>query len=97
MNPDWRLWEKKSWEATRSIGDVDIVVIKDYYGIGRHTGVSYGFSPFEAIDATGTVKDKNIEFTFLVQNGKSIIATIDACGKIVGPPGFYTKIGGLIM
>jgi len=75
-----------------------IVMVKDYYGIGKHVGKPYAFGPYEPIPATGKiVRDENIEVTFVVKNGKIITSKIDACGKLVGPPGFYTKIGGIII
>ena len=88
----WRVMEVKDMQA-----GVTTVVVKDYHGIGKHTGTPYGFGPFPPIDPTGTVvKDENIEFTFTVKEGKITDATIDAFGGLVGPPGFYTKIGGVL-
>lgn len=74
-----------------------IVKVKDYYGEGRHTGTPYTFEPFPDIPATGiNVRDANIELQFLVKNDKVAKMIIDADGQLVGPPGFYTKIGGVI-
>ena len=74
-----------------------IVEVGDYFGIGKHEGRPYAFGPYEAIPATGkTVRDEKILFTFFVKDGKIIKAIVDAFGDIVGPPGFYTKIGGII-
>ena len=80
------------------------IVVQDYYGIGKHTGDPYFFGPYEPIEAKGIeVRDEDIEFTFTLTRNKSSTssykisdAKIDAHGKVVGPPGFYTKIGGLI-
>ncbi|CAB9516591.1 expressed unknown protein [Seminavis robusta] len=75
-----------------------VVVVNDYYGIGKHTGKAYGFGPYPPVEPTGkTVRDENIEFTFTVSDGKIVDATIYAFGELVGPPGFYTKIGGVIL
>ena len=75
-----------------------VVVIKDYYGIGKHTGTPYSFGPYPPVEPTGTtVRDENIEFTFTVRDGKIVNATIYAFGEVVGPPGFYTKVGGMII
>jgi len=74
-----------------------IVKVKDYYGIGRHDGKPYTFEPCEAIPATGiTVRDSDVEIRFFVKDGKIMQMDIDAKGQLVGPPGFYTKIGGVI-
>ena len=74
-----------------------IVEVGDYFGVGKHEGKPYAFGPYEAIPATGiTIRDKKILFTFFVKDGKIRKATVDAFGDIVGPPGFYTKIGGVI-
>ena len=89
------------WKCIRVAGTsqwgVDIV-LEDYYGIGTHTGKPFGFGPYEPIPPTGlTVQDEYIEFTISVKDGKISRACIDAFGQMVGPPGFYTKIGGMIM
>merc|ERR1712176_1225567 len=74
-----------------------VVKIKDYHGVGKHDGKPYAFGPYEAIPATGRiVRDNPIQLTLYVKNGKIIKCLIDAFGEIVGPPGFYTKIGGVI-
>lgn len=75
------------------------IVIEDYYGVGRHTGKPYKFGPYPEVEPIGKkVRDENIEFTFIVnEEGKINHATIYAFGKVVGPPGFYSKIGGIIM
>merc|ERR1712224_899731 len=74
-----------------------VVTVKDYYGIGKNDGVPYGFGPYEDIPATGIiVRDDPIQFQFLVKGGKVMKMFADAYGEIVGPPGFYTKIGGVI-
>ena len=89
-------WKSMKIGGTNSFG-TDIV-IEDYYGIGTHTGRPFGFGPYDPIPPTGlTVQDEYIEFTITVKDGKITRATIDAFGQMVGPPGFYTKIGGLIM
>ena len=84
-------------------GDTVKIVVQDYYGIGKHTGDPYFFGPYEPIEAKGIeVRDEDIEFTFTLTEDKATSsykisdAKIDAHGKVVGPPGFYTKIGGLI-
>ncbi|CAB9531929.1 unknown protein [Seminavis robusta] len=74
-----------------------VVVAKDYYGIGKHTGAPYFFGPYPPVEPTGkTVRDENIEFTFTVRDGKIVDADIYAFGEMVGPPGFYTKVGGIL-
>jgi len=74
-----------------------VVTVTDYYGTGKHDGVPYGFGPYEEIPATGiTVKIAPIKFEFFVKDGKVMKMVIDADGEIVGPPGFYTQIGGVI-
>jgi len=74
-----------------------VIKVRDYYGIGKHDGKPYAFGPYEEIPPTGiTVRDEDIQFTFIVKDGKLVNAKIDAFGGLVGPPGFYTKIGGII-
>ena len=95
--PDLRFYWKSMKIHERSSDGVAII-IEDYYGIGTHTGPAYGFGPYEPVPTTGiTVRDEPIEVTFTVKDGKITNAVVDAFGKIVGPPGFYTKIGGLII
>ena len=90
-------WKGMKTSGTDSKTGGKVVKVKDYYGVGKHTGKPYAFGPYEDIPATGKiVRDENLEFTFIVKDGKIIHATIDADGKVVGPPGFYTKIGGII-
>eukprot|EP00523_Entomoneis_sp_CCMP467_P010116 CAMPEP_0168729800 /NCGR_PEP_ID=MMETSP0724-20121128/6401_1 /TAXON_ID=265536 /ORGANISM="Amphiprora sp., Strain CCMP467" /LENGTH=261 /DNA_ID=CAMNT_0008776717 /DNA_START=81 /DNA_END=869 /DNA_ORIENTATION=+ len=75
------------------------VVVEDYYGIGTHTGAPFSFGPYEPIPATAIkAKDDFIEHGFLVNHDGLISKSyVKAFGKIVGPPGFYQKIGGLII
>jgi len=74
-----------------------VVKVGDYYGIGKHDGKPYAFGPYEAIPATGKIcRDNPIQFTMYVKNGKIMKSVIVASGKIVGPPGFYTRLGGVI-
>ena len=89
-------WESMSIKGQDKDGSV-LVAIQDYYGIGKHTGAPYFFGPYPPVPTSNkTVRDENIEFTFTVKNGKITNATIDAFGMVVGPPGFYTKIGGVV-
>lgn len=91
-------WKKMKIASQDQTTGVTVVKVKDYYGIGKHTGAPYAFGPYEAIPATDkTVRDENIEFLFFVKDGKLIKAEINAFGKVVGPPGFYAKIGGLLI
>jgi len=75
------------------------VLITNYYGVGTHTGKPYHFGPYPPVEPQGAVvRDENIQVSLWIQGGTSIVRVdIHAFGKLVGPPGFYTKIGGLIM
>ena len=93
----WKSMSIKGINGPESKHPGTVVVIKNYYGIGTHTGKPYGFGPYPPIAATGKrIRDQKIEFTFVVRDGKISHAIIDAFGQVVGPPGFYTKLGGLI-
>jgi len=90
-------WKYMKISGIDSATGCTIVKVRDYYGIGKHTGKPYAFGPYEAIPATGKiVQDENISWAFFVKDGKIVKTTLDAYGEIVGPPGFYSKIGGVI-
>ena len=97
-------WSRMKLKKITDNGNTVKIVVKDYYGVGKHTGEPLGFGPYDPIPATGLeVRDENIEFTFTLsrEHGKEgtfkiVNAKINAFGQMVGPPGFYSKIGGLI-
>lgn len=94
----WRSMKVQGTNSNTSRNPGTVVVIKDYYGIGTHTGAPYHFGPYPPIERTNKiVRDADIEFTFIVRDGKIVNATVYAFGEAVGPPAFYTKIGGVIM
>jgi ketosteroid isomerase-like protein len=94
----WKSMKIKGVQGPESRHPGTVVVIEDYYGLGKHTGKPYFFGPYPPVDPAGMeVRDDDIEFTITVQDGKITNATIDAFGKMVGPPGFYSKIGGVII
>jgi hypothetical protein len=94
----WRSMKVQGTNSSTSRNPGTVVVIKDYYGIGKHTGAPYFFGPYPPVETSYlTVQDAIIELTFTVRDGKIANVTIYAFGEVVGPPGFYTKIGGLIM
>ena len=90
----WRWMTVSGFDAATNC---TVVEVKDYYGIGKHDGKPYAFGPYEAIPATGkTIQDEKIRMRFFVRDGKIIKVVIDAYGELVGPAGFYHKIGGVI-
>ncbi|XRB24159.1 SnoaL-like domain-containing protein [Pseudoscourfieldia marina] len=67
---------------------------------GTHTGGAFSPAPhLEAIPATGKAVTIGPEtFTVYMKDGKVTAVTVEClhAGKPVGPPGFYTEIGGVM-
>ena len=86
---------KVSWESVKEIRP-GVVLIKDYRAAGTHTGAPYSFGPYKPIPATGKyVEEDPCQLTLHIKKGKVSKFQIDVRdGDLVGPPGYYQKIGG---
>jgi hypothetical protein len=92
--PDLKVY----WDAVQEIAP-NVVMVKSFRGTGTHTGAPFFFGPFPPISATGIyVEEDPCHMTFTIRNGKYINVEADCySGDLVGPPGFYHKIGGKMM
>ena len=73
------------------------VHLYDYQSTLTHTGKPYSFGGYDPIEAKGTVvKDHIPHIIYKVQGGIVTNMEILAEGKIVGLPGIYLAIGGVI-
>jgi hypothetical protein len=83
------------WDSIEEIAPGKVKVT-NFVGRGTHTGAPYGFGPFPPIPATGIVVEEDPCHLYIsVKNGKMTKFVIDTyCGDLVGPPGYYQKIGG---
>lgn len=85
-----------TWSSIEAYG-CGRVIVKNYKGRGHHTGAPFGFEPFDPIAAKGTfVEDEPIELDLLIQDGKVAHCVTKAFGALVGPPGYYIKLGGVL-
>jgi hypothetical protein len=73
-----------------------VVVVTNFQGKGTHTGKPFSFGQFPPIAATGIrVEEDPCHLTINVEKNKMTMFVIDTyCGDLVGPPGYYHKIGG---
>ena len=93
----WKSMSIKGVNGPASKHPGTVVVVKRFFGVGAHTGKPYGFGPYPLVETTGKkCWDSNMDCTFVVQDGKICHVMVDAFGEVVGPPGFYTQIGGMI-
>jgi hypothetical protein len=87
------------WQSIKEVSPGKVVV-KNFGAQGTHTGVPFAFDPYPAIAATGkSFEDPPLDFTITIDatTGKITHGQIDSFGSLVGPPGIYTQIGGVIM
>jgi len=86
---------KMKWDSVQEVAP-GVVVVKNFVGRGTHTGKPFGFGPFPKIPATYKVVEEDpCHLTIKIKNGKMSRFIIDTyCGDLVGPPGYYQKIGG---
>ena len=71
--------------------------MEDYYGKGTHTGEPFAFGPYPPLPPKGVqVQDEPIQLTLTVTQGKIAKCEVVAHGNQVGPPGFYSKLGGIL-
>ncbi|KAL7580606.1 hypothetical protein ACA910_003723 [Epithemia clementina (nom. ined.)] len=90
--PDFRFL----YHSIKSI-DEDRVLVKKYSGYGTHTGEPYSFGPYPPLEAKGIkFRDSPVDLTLTVKNGKIAHVICDAKGALVGPPGIYSKLGGIL-
>jgi hypothetical protein len=74
-----------------------VVVVTNFQGKGTHTGKPFSFGQFPSIAATGIkVEEDPCHLTITVEHNKkmSMFVVDTYCGDLVGPPGYYNKIGG---
>lgn len=71
------------------------VVFRGLVASGTHTGEPYGFGPYEAIPPEGKkfVNDEE-ELQLFFRDGKISRYVFLTVGKLSGPPGVYTQLGG---
>jgi hypothetical protein len=83
------------WDSVEEISP-GVVLVTNFHGSGTHTGKPFSFGPFPPIAATGIrVKEDPCQLTINVANTKMASIVIDIySGDLVGPPGYYHKIGG---
>lgn len=85
-----------TWSSIEACGP-DRVIVKTYQASGHHTGAPFGFEPFDPIAPKGTfVEDEPMELNLLIQDGKVAHCITKAFGALVGPPGYYVKLGGVL-
>ncbi|KAL7560051.1 hypothetical protein ACA910_000088 [Epithemia clementina (nom. ined.)] len=78
--------------------DEERVLISNLYAYGTHTGAPFSFGPYPPLEAKGAkFQDAPIELTATVKNGKIAHSLCDAKGEMVGPPGMYEQLGGILM
>ncbi|KAL7565495.1 hypothetical protein ACA910_012233 [Epithemia clementina (nom. ined.)] len=78
--------------------DEERVVISNLYAYGTHTGAPFSFGPYPPLEAKGAkFQDAPIELTATFRNGKIAHSVCDAKGEMVGPPGMYEQLGGILM
>ena len=89
---------KMVWDSIEEVQPGEVVV-KNFQGRGTHTGKPFGFGPFRALPAKGVVVAEDpCHLTITVVKGKMVKFVIDTyCGDLVGPPGYYQKIGGIMV
>lgn len=87
--------QKVRWDSIEEIAPGKVMV-KNFVGRGTHTGKPFGFGPFPPIPPTGIVVEEDpCHLLITVSKGKMTKFVIDTyCGDLVGPPGYYQKIGG---
>jgi hypothetical protein len=69
----------------------------DYRSKITHTGKPYAFGGYDPIEAKGTVVEDHIpHIIYKVKDGLVTNMEILAEGKVVGLPGIYLAIGGVI-
>lgn len=75
-----------------------VVHLFDYDSTITHTGAPYSFGGYEPIEAKGTVVHDHIPHIIIKVNEEGIIYSMElnAEGKVVGLPGIYLAIGGII-
>jgi hypothetical protein len=88
---------KMIWDSIEEISP-GVVVVTNFQGKGTHTGKPFSFGPFPPIAATGIrVEEDPCHLTINIENNKMTLFVIDTyCGDLVGPPGYYNKIGGVL-
>jgi len=92
----WASFPDLHFETTTT-ADTGAVVTVDLQVSGTHSGVAYGFGPYDPIPTTGKkVKNDSEYLTFHVDTScnKSTQLVGGTNGEMVGPQGFYTQIGG---
>ncbi|KAL7558565.1 hypothetical protein ACA910_000089 [Epithemia clementina (nom. ined.)] len=78
--------------------DEERVLISNLYAYGTHTGAPFSFGPYPPLEAKGAkFQDAPIELTATVKNGTITHSLCDAKGEMVGPPGMYEQLGGILM
>ena len=92
--PDHRF----GWDSVDEI-EPGIVVIRNYYGYGHHTGKPFAFGPFPPIPATGIYVQEDPCNMICHLNEKNqlyklVIDMDNVHDSITGPPGYYMSIGG---
>ncbi|KAL7580567.1 hypothetical protein ACA910_003689 [Epithemia clementina (nom. ined.)] len=91
--PDMRF----HYKTIKSIDDNRVLVDK-FFGYGTHTGAPYSFGPYPPIEAKGAkFRDPPVEMTLTIKDGKITHFVCDAKGTVVGPPGIYEQLGGIIL
>ncbi|KAL7580605.1 hypothetical protein ACA910_003722 [Epithemia clementina (nom. ined.)] len=96
---------KFQYDSIQSIADEDndndedrVLVVRNFFGHGTHTGEPYSFGPYPPLPARGaTFRDAPMDITITIQNGKIAHFSCDAKGKMVGPPGIYEQLGGILL
>jgi len=84
-----------SWDSITEI-EPGVIFIKNFKGKGTHTGGPFSYASLPPIDVTGIhVEEDPCQLTIHVKRGKMTKMIIDIKeGDLVGPPGYYFKIGG---
>lgn len=74
----------------------NVVKITNFRSQGTHTGKPFAFGPFPPVPTSGLeVVEDPCQLTIRLSRGKMSEFIIDMQpGDLVGPPGYYIKIGG---
>jgi predicted ester cyclase len=86
---------KFEWDSVEEISP-GVVFVTNFHGSGTHTGKPFSFGQFPPIAATGIrVEEDPCNVTYTIAHNKITKILIDVIsGDLVGPPGYYHKIGG---
>ena len=84
------------WESITPLGNSKYL-IKNFTPSGTHTGAPFAFGPYPAIAATNIHAELPCDLHLTLRGNQVCESRISGEGELIGPPGFYVKIGGILM